>query len=37
MIELEVPAKLGYGERGQPPTIPPGATLHFKVELHAIE
>jgi FKBP-type peptidyl-prolyl cis-trans isomerase FkpA/FKBP-type peptidyl-prolyl cis-trans isomerase FklB len=33
MIELEVPSKLGYGAQGQPPTIPPDATLHFLVEL----
>ncbi len=33
MIELEIPAKLGYGERGSGRDIPGGATLHFLVEL----
>ena len=37
MIELEIPSDLGYGDRGIPGVIPPGATLHFLVELVEIK
>lgn len=35
-IELEIPSELGYGASGSPPTIPPGATLHFEIELFKV-
>ena len=37
MIELLIPSDLGYGDRGIQGVIPPGATLHFLVELKEIE
>lgn len=37
MIELEIPSDLGYGDAGAGAVIPPGATLHFIVELIEIK
>ena len=37
MIELEIPADLGYGDAGAGDLIPGGAKLHFLVELIKIE
>ncbi len=34
---LVCPPEIAYGRRGSPPRIPPNATLHFDVQLLAIE
>lgn len=35
--KLTCPASIGYGERGAPPNIRPGATLTFEIELLGID
>ncbi|MCE9596102.1 MAG: FKBP-type peptidyl-prolyl cis-trans isomerase [Planctomycetes bacterium] len=37
MYRFTIPAALGYGGRGQPPTIPPNATLIFVIEVMKVE
>ena len=34
--KLIIPPALGYGDQGQPPTIPPNATLYFTIEVLSI-
>jgi FKBP-type peptidyl-prolyl cis-trans isomerase len=36
MIELTIPAELGYGTRGARSNIPPNATPHLIVELISV-
>ena len=35
--KLRIPADLGYGSAGSPPTIPPDSALIFDVELVSID
>lgn len=36
MVELEIPPDIGYGDLGNPPRVPPNATLHFLLELEEV-
>ena len=36
-FETVIPYTLGYGEQGSPPSIPPYATLIFKMKMHSFE
>lgn len=33
VAEVVIPARLGYGDKGREPDVPPKATLHYQVEL----
>lgn len=37
MIEIEIPPDLGYGAKGQPPSIPPHSTLFFRIEMVEVQ
>ena len=37
MIELEIPPDLGYGAQGSTPSVPPNATLFFRIEMIEVQ
>ena len=37
IYQVVIPYSLAYGERGSPPSIPPFATLKFKMEMKSVE